>query len=103
MGRMENKFAAIFAAARVMDGFARPWFVSGGWAIDFFLGEVTRKHSDIEIGIYRSDQEALRGQLAGWSLEKAVPGASGGRWEQWGGEELVLPVHQVRARRLGGG
>jgi hypothetical protein len=69
---MISSFAPILAAARHMQGFPGRWFVSGGWAIDLFLGEVTRKHSDIEIGIDRADQHALFRHLIGWSLDKSI-------------------------------
>jgi len=29
----------------------RPWYVAGGWAIDLFLGQQTREHEDIEVGV----------------------------------------------------
>jgi hypothetical protein len=28
-----------------------PWYVSAGWALDLFLGEQTREHDDLEIGV----------------------------------------------------
>ena len=43
----------IMAVARIMAGFPHPWFVSGGWAIDLFVGRVTREHGDREMGIFR--------------------------------------------------
>ena len=30
-----------------MQGFSKPWFVAGGWALDLYLGHKTREHSDI--------------------------------------------------------
>src|ERR1022692_1658302 len=95
---MDSSFAAILDVADLMQGFVAPWFVSGGWAIDLFLGEVTRQHADIEIGIYRCDQRALWHQLPGWILDKAIQTTNGGKWVPWAqGEELRLPVHQIRA------
>ena len=46
-----DPFAAVVELDRVMTGFDRPWFVSGGWAIDLFVGRVTREHEDIEMGL----------------------------------------------------
>jgi hypothetical protein len=91
-----SDFAPIEAVAAIMDGFARPWFVSGGWAIDLFLGQVTRDHEDVELGIARADQAALHAHLNGWSLSKAISG----EWIPWSADErLELPVFQVRAQR----
>jgi hypothetical protein len=72
--------------------------VCGGWAIDLFVGEVTREHEDVEIGVVRDDQEAVRSLFAGWGLYKAVSG----HWVPWEeGERLELPIHQVLARPPG--
>jgi hypothetical protein len=60
---------------------------------------VTRPHEDLEIGIFRGDQAALRSCFAGWELLKCErPG-----WlDPWDEEDwLELPVHQVFARPPG--
>jgi hypothetical protein len=96
-------FEPIEAVARVLAGYSRPWFVSGGWAIDLFVGRVTREHEDREVGIFRQDQAALRAYLAGWDLCKAVSGPDGGEWVPWEeGEWLELPIHQLRAQHVDG-
>lgn len=28
-----------------------PWWVAGGWAVDLYLGKVTRAHKDLDMGI----------------------------------------------------
>jgi hypothetical protein len=95
---VDEGFSPILRIADLMRGFGHPWFVAGGWAIDLFVDRVTRGHADIEIGIYRRDQGAIRDYFAGWSLEKAVDG----KWVCWEkGEELNLPVHQVKVNRAG--
>jgi Aminoglycoside-2''-adenylyltransferase len=40
----------------------------GGWAVDFWVGRVTRDHSDVDIAAFRRDEEAIRKALtgAGW-------------------------------------
>ena len=86
-----------------MAGFPRPWFVSGGWAIDLFVGRVTREHEDLEVGLFRRDQGALWAYLSGWELCKAQSDQAGAGWVPWHeGEWLELPIHQIRARREGG-
>jgi len=104
MARIRNEdFKPILEIAEIMRGFPAAWFVSGGWAIDLFLGEVTRSHSDIEIGIYRRDQQLLRAHLRAWSLSKAIACGDDGEWVSWPlGEELQLPVHQIKATRPDG-
>jgi hypothetical protein len=82
--------------ARIMNGYPKPWWIAGGWAIDLFVGHVRRPHSDIDIAVLREDQRELRQHLAGWSLTKVVSGTV----EEWPRDEyLVLPTHEVHARR----
>jgi len=95
-----SAFQPIVYVSELMRGFPAPWFVSGGWAIDLFVGDVTRKHSDIEIGIYRRDQQLLWSQLSRWSFEKVIPSDEGGKWVAWErNQDLCLPVHQIKASR----
>lgn len=55
-------------AAERMKGFPRPWCVAGGWAVDLFLGEQTRPHSDLEIAVSRSDFPQVRAAFSGFGL-----------------------------------
>jgi len=88
----------------MMEGWSRPWFICGGWAIDLFLGELSREHEDIEVGVFRDDQEALRSHFAGRRLEKVVRSGAQGAWVLWEEREhLMLPVHQVRVAGLEAG
>src|SRR4051794_26495177 len=81
-----------------MAGFAAPWCVAGGWALDLFLGRVTRAHGDVELAIFRDDQSLLHEHLHDWTFEKIV----NGRREAWHDRErLSLPVHEVHARSPG--
>jgi hypothetical protein len=81
-----------------MRGFPAPWCVAGGWALDLFLGRVTRTHADLELAVLREDQASLQGHLAGWSFEKVVEG----RRAEWpASERLALPVHEIHARSVG--
>ncbi|MDE0219061.1 MAG: hypothetical protein OXJ90_07310 [Spirochaetaceae bacterium] len=79
----------------LLEGFRRPWWVAGGWAVDLFVGRLTRPHKDIEIALYRHDQLVLQEHLAGWSLRKVVDH----RRVSWlPGELLTLPVHEIHGR-----
>ncbi len=79
----------------LLEGFSRPWWVAGGWAVDLFVGRLTRPHKDIEIALYRHDQLVLQEHLAGWSLRKVVDH----RRVSWlPGELLTLPVHEIHGR-----
>lgn len=82
-----------------MKGAAFPWFFAGGWAIDLFLGRVTRKHEDIDICVFRKDQVALRQYLKDWSFTKINKSSSDepGNKETWREEYLHEPTHEIHA------
>jgi hypothetical protein len=71
---------------------------AGGWAIDLFLGKVTRWHKDVDVAIFREHQLDLQLYLPGWQI--FVPRS--GKLEPWRqGEYLQLPTHNVWAYRPG--
>jgi hypothetical protein len=81
---------------QALAGFDLPWWIAGGWAIDLFLGEQTREHDDVEIGVLAGDQEALRATLDGWDLHVVDDGTL----YPWAPEDRIeLPRHQLWARR----
>jgi hypothetical protein len=94
----DKPFAEPLKVATLMERFERPWFIAGGWAIDLFLGRVTRHHKDVEIAIFRDDQAAIFEHLAGWECKLS---SMGGR-APWHGERLELPLHEIHARRPSG-
>jgi hypothetical protein len=94
-----NSFAPVLEVASLLSGFDRPWFIAGGWAIDLFLGNVSRVHEDVDVAVLRRDQRDLRSYLTGWELGKIADG----RREPWREEEwLNLPIHEVHADRTAG-
>ena len=61
--------------ADMLDGVDVDWCVVGGWAIDLFLGEVTRPHHDLEIAVQREDLAAIHGHLSGFVFFAVGDGA----------------------------
>jgi hypothetical protein len=95
-------FAVAELVAKLMAGYERPWGICGGWAIDLYLGQVTREHRDIEIAIFRKDQTALQAHLRDWHLTKVV--SLTGQRDQWNeGEQLLPPIHEIHAQQKDGG
>lgn len=91
-----TSLADVEALAALLAGFPKPWFVAGGWAIDLFVGRVTRPHEDLEVVVLRRNQHALRAYLAGWTLRKVENEA----WVSWEEDEwLELPAFQIQAQR----
>ena len=43
----------------LMTDFEGSWCIAGGWAIDLYLDKETRTHGDIEVLVFREDQEIL--------------------------------------------
>ncbi|WP_199560463.1 hypothetical protein [Pantoea sp. 3_1284] len=84
--------------AEWMSIYDRPWGIAGGWAIDLFIGNETRHHSDIEVAILRDDQHRLRTVLADWSFQKAVKG----ELVEWESETLELPIHELHGNNRTG-
>ncbi|HXZ56511.1 MAG TPA: hypothetical protein VEG40_02905 [Gaiellaceae bacterium] len=84
--------------AESLSGFARPWWICGGCALDLFLGRDTRRHDDLDVGLLRDDQRALFDYLrgCGWDLHYARPEHT---LEPWDGRHLEAPVHGIWARR----
>jgi Aminoglycoside-2''-adenylyltransferase len=54
--------------ARRLTGVTARWYVIAGWALDLFLGRVTREHEDLEIGIAADDFGAIHDALAEFEL-----------------------------------
>jgi len=76
-----------------MQGFPKPWFVCGGWALDLFLGKQTRAHHDIDLGLFRSDQLHLQTHFDTSHLFWIDNGEKR-PWET--GHYLQLPIHELR-------
>ena len=60
------------ALARVSDLFEEariPYWLFGGWAVDFYAGEVTRAHDDLDMAVWLDDEARIAGllQTDGWS------------------------------------
>jgi hypothetical protein len=45
------------------------YWLFGGWAVDFHAGRVTRHHDDVDLAVWRSDLDRVRGLLEaqGWA------------------------------------
>jgi GrpB protein len=93
-------FGPLMAVVEEMAGFARPWHISSGWALDLFLGRVTRVHHDVDVEIARVDSLILQQHLLtrGWKF--VTPNE--GKLEVWqSNTPLELPRHQGHAHRNG--
>jgi GrpB-like predicted nucleotidyltransferase (UPF0157 family) len=93
-------FAPVQRAAEELHDFPAAWHIGGGWALDLFLGRVTRIHDDVDVAVARADQATLHQHLTarGWTL--LTPFEQ--RLQPWPAHmRLELPRHQVHAHRSG--
>ena len=94
-------FRELRALLRPVDGLSAAWCVAGGWAIDLWVGAVTRSHHDVDLLVARSDQRAVYDHFSGRALVKVIPHPDGlvgkGALVPWDGTWIDLPVHQIFA------
>ena len=81
----EDQLAAIKSLSRTLDDEAIDYWLFGGWAVDFWVGRVTRVHDDIDVAAWRDDYEAIGTvlQAVGWR-HTPVPDEVVGTRYQWG-------------------
>lgn len=77
----------------------KPYWITGGWAIDLFLQKQTRTHEDLDVSIARDDQSIFQKLLCSWDLRASDPPGSGNlrKWEP--SEILCPPIHNVWCRK----
>jgi hypothetical protein len=85
--------AAVAYVRDLLVGLDVPWFLSGGWAADAWLGRQTREHGDVDITVFHDDQLAVFEHLSGWALVAHDPNVPDDTAEQWSGRHLDLPAH----------
>jgi hypothetical protein len=63
----------------LLDRSAFDYWLLGGWAVDFYVGAVTREHGDVDVAVWAHDAEAigLLLQQTEWRHEPE-PGEDGG-------------------------
>jgi hypothetical protein len=78
------------------------WWIAGGWALDLFLGEVTREHGDIDVLILQGDQLVVQKSLRDdWELFKTHQPTPPHLAPWPDGEFLEPPVTDIWVRRPG--
>ena len=83
--------------AEVMSSYPRPWGLCGGWAIDAWLGRISRDHGDVDLSVFDTDHQQLFDHLAGWQLIAHNSVVDDGSTGLWDGRRLPVPSH-IHAR-----
>lgn len=93
-------FSPLDAVRKEMEAFPHPWYISSGWAIDLFLGRVTRVHHDVDVVVSFANQIALQQHLTerGWKWVTPYDGQLT-PWPPY--FALSPPRHQAHAHRDG--
>jgi len=52
-----------------------PWWIAGGCALDLFLDETSRAHTDLDVGVLRRDIADVLAALPNWDHFEAYGGA----------------------------
>jgi len=87
--------------AAFLSSLSVPWWISGGWALDLFLGRQTRDHADLDVQVLRHDQQVVRAAFAGWDVQAALPQPRSEDWpfRTWDqGDELDPRIHDIWCR-----
>ncbi|MEX1255040.1 MAG: hypothetical protein WEE64_11945 [Dehalococcoidia bacterium] len=83
--------------ADIMSSYGPTWCLCGGWAVDAWLGRLTRDHGDVDFAIFQDDLSAFFDHMAGWHLIAHDPNVPDNTSEPWDGRSLDLPAH-IHAR-----
>jgi hypothetical protein len=57
----------------VMSSYSGHWALCGGWAVDAWLGRLSREHGDVDVSVLVEDQGVLFRHLVGWKLMAGEP------------------------------
>jgi Aminoglycoside-2''-adenylyltransferase len=65
---MNDQLVALASLHELLERNRIEYWLFGGWAVDFYAGEVTRKHGDVDIAVWLRDHERIAELLAadGW-------------------------------------
>jgi hypothetical protein len=101
VSRAEQQLAAIASLSGALDELGLDYWLFGGWAVDFWVGSITRDHDDIDVAARRSDQDAIKAALleVGWRHTPAVDEVVGTRYQLGGVEtEFTFVVPDADGR-----
>lgn len=77
-----------------MAGFARPWWIGGGWACDAPTGVVSRPHLDVDVVVLRPDVTEVGHFVNSWDVRLV----GNGTLREWDGHEFSDDDHQLWLR-----
>ena len=100
-GELTERATAQIAAIQSLHNTLRTagieYWLFGGWAVDFWVGRVTRGHDDIDAAAWRRDYDEIRAALlnAGWRHTPAADEVVGTRYT-WRSSEVEFTFVEAR-------
>ena len=90
---------SVTEVAELFSGATFTWGLAGGYAVEQFLGRQLREHGDIDIVIFRDEQQQAQRWLTGWQLYAADPPGTLRPWVN--GEYLAYGIDDIWGHRFG--
>ena len=97
-GEYERGLAALISAAGALDAANLEHWLFGGWAVDLWVGRLTRSHDDIDVLVWRRDESRIDEALtsAGWEHRPSPEDLVGTNYARDGYElQLTFAVTDV--------
>lgn len=87
----DAQLGALDEVARALERAAIEYWLFGGWGRDFYAGELTRPHGDVDLAVWLSDRPRIEEVLfgAGWQ-HAPEPDDDGGTGYERAGVRLEL-------------
>ncbi len=82
--------------AQLFSDFSAPWCIAGGWGLDLFMGNISRKHDDIDVVILRKHQALVFEVFSGFEIFVVDPPGTLRPWSL--GEYLSAPLYNIWIR-----
>lgn len=57
MQAADAQLPALESVIRLVEDLGIDFWLAGGWAVDFRVGRITRRHSDVDLVVYHSDRK----------------------------------------------
>lgn len=74
----ERQFRVLADIAATLGAAGVPFWLRGGWALDFLVGRITREHADIDLVAHLEDRDAIYEALTGrgFTFDRELPDAA---------------------------
>jgi Aminoglycoside-2''-adenylyltransferase len=88
---VDEQLVALASVHELLDLHGIDYWLFGGWAVDFYVGSVTRLHDDVDIAVWLVDHERIAALLVadGW-MHAPEPDEDGGTGYERNGVRLEL-------------